>query len=124
MRPRVVLFIISLIFLVIGGLLLTHFLSEEAVDEISFDRKKWMEKEGSSYSFRNQMVRDVLYNDTIRTLNKQELIQLLGEPSKTVNRHMYYDISKKRLGLWTVKARSLVVKVDSLEAIEWIKLYN
>ena len=74
--------------------------------------------------YRNQMVEDVLYNDTIRTLRKDQILDVLGAPSKEVSGHFYYDVSKKQIGPWTVKARSLVVKFNDLDSIEWIKLYN
>ncbi|MEQ9405103.1 MAG: hypothetical protein RIM99_16045 [Cyclobacteriaceae bacterium] len=48
--------------------------------EIAFDKAKWKTKEGKSYPFREKMLNGVVYNDTIRTLNKTQLIELPGEP--------------------------------------------
>jgi hypothetical protein len=113
-----------LILLLAGALLLNHYLSDAPVEDISFNQEKWMEKEGTTYPYRHQMVREVLYNDTIRNLNRDELLQLLGEPSREAQEHLYFEVSRKRLGPWTVRGSFLVVKVNAKDSIDWIKLHN
>ena len=49
--------------------------------EMVFDKAKWRTKDGADYPYRDKMLNDVVYNDTVRTLNKDEILDLLGEPS-------------------------------------------
>ena len=60
----------------------------------SFDRAKWQVKEGEDYPFRSEMVNDILYNDTIRTLNQMEILELLGAPDRMQDGHLYYTVSQ------------------------------
>ncbi len=94
------------------------------VDEIPFDKEKWMLKEGKDYLYRNQMVNAIVYNDTIRTLNKKQLLTLLDTPSYTREGHMYYRITENRLGNWTLHTKTMVVKLLEDESIDWIKIHE
>ena len=93
-------------------------------NDITFDQTKWMLKEDGAYPFREQMFRDVLYNDTIRSLSKSEIIDLLGTPDREQDNHLYYEISRSGLGAVTLHARTMVVKIKSDDAIEWIKVHE
>lgn len=91
---------------------------------VEFDKSKWKTKENEVYPFRDQLVNQVLYNDTIRTLKKEELIEILGKPDRINDGHLYYLISKKQLGLWTLHAKTLVIKMKDDDSIEWIKIHE
>ena len=45
--------------------------------EMVFDKVKWWTKDGSDYPYRDKMLNEVVYNDTIRTLDKDEILDLL-----------------------------------------------
>lgn len=92
--------------------------------DISFDREKWASKEDGEYPYRGQMVKDVVYNDTIRTLSATELIELLGAPDRTNDGHLYYHISRTGLGPVTLNAKTMVVKLTDDQTIEWIKIHG
>ena len=89
-----------------------------------FDKEKWTTKEGKEYLYRNQMVQDLVYNDTIRTLNKTQLLELLGEPSYIRAEYLYYRITETRLGSWTIHTKTIVIKLKEDTAIEWIKIHE
>ncbi len=90
-----------------------------------FDKTKWGQKEGDKYIFRNQMLKDVVYNDTIRTLHKKELIDLLGEPDRINNNHLYYEISRTGIGSWSINEKTMVVKIKADNTtIDWIKIHG
>lgn len=93
------------------------------VDSV-FDREKWLTVEDDQYPYREQMVHDVLYNDTIRDLTKDQLTGLLGEPNDLREGHLYYNISRSNLGGWTLTAKTLVIKLDNDSSIAWIKLHG
>jgi hypothetical protein len=96
----------------------------ESVSEMTFDKSKWAVKEGGDYPYRDQMVNDVLYNDTIRSLNGEEILGLLGKPDRINEGHLYYRITETSLGFWTLHAKTLVIKLSADNSIEWIKLHD
>lgn len=89
-----------------------------------FDQEKWLTKEGEDYPFRASMIHDVLYNDTVRSLEKAEIISLLGKPDRANDGHLYYMVSQKRLGSWPLHTQTLVIKFNSENKIEWIKIHK
>ena len=98
--------------------------AHEAEVNIPFDREKWNMKEDLDYPFRARMLDDVLYNDTIRSLKKEEILELLGEPDRISEGHLYYQITQKRMGSWTLHQKSMVIKFENDSTIEWIKTHG
>ena len=96
---------------------------ELKVDSL-FNKAKWDTKKGESYPFRELMLNSVLYNDTIRNLNKAQLIGLLGNPDRENNNHLYYLITQKKLYFITLSAKYMVVKLTDEDKIDWIKTHN
>ena len=92
--------------------------------ESVFDRAKWRVEEEGTYPYREQMLNEVVYSDTIRSLNKGELLKLLGEPDRRQEGHLYYTIIEKRLGFWTLHRKTLVVKLSDNDTIDWIKIHE
>jgi hypothetical protein len=99
-------------------------MEQEAEETIPFNREKWNMKEDLDYPYRAQMLNDVLYNDTIRSLNKEEILELLGEPDRKSEGHLYYKISQRRIGSWTLHQKSIVIKFENDSTIEWIKTHG
>jgi outer membrane protein assembly factor BamE (lipoprotein component of BamABCDE complex) len=104
----------------------TELLDNEIIVEGSFDKSKWRVKEGKDYPFREQMLDAVVYNDTIRSLNKDEVLDLLGEPSYYRNNEnfLYYTIAQKRIGLWPLYTKTMIVKLTEENNIDWIKVHK
>ena len=100
--------------------------SHDAAKEMAFDKEKWNIKEGEDYPYRENMLKDVVYNDTIRSLNKVEILDLLGEPSYyRENEHfLYYRITEKNLGPMTLKTKTMVIKFIDENTIDWIKIHE
>lgn len=90
----------------------------------TFDRELWSTRRGGEYPFREQMLRDVVYNDTIRRLNREQLLSLLGDPDRENEGHLYYTISEKKLGFLTLSLTSMVVRLRPDGSVEWIRIYN
>lgn len=90
---------------------------------VTFDKTKWSVKEGMNYPYRDQMLNDVVYNDTIRSLDKNEILELLGEPDRINDGHLYYMITQKRFGVWPLKTKTMVIKLSE-DTIEWIKIHG
>ena len=102
----------------------TDSLDQKVTTEISFDKTKWRVKEGSNYPYRDQMLHDIVYNDTVRTLNKQKILELLGEPDKINEGYLYYRITQTRLGTWPLHTKTMVIKLSDDNSIEWIKIHK
>lgn len=92
--------------------------------EIVFDKEKWKTKDGKDYPYRDKMINDIVYNDTIRSLNKDQLLELLGEPDYIREGHLYYRINETRLGNWSLKTKTMVIKLVKDRSIEWIKIHE
>lgn len=90
----------------------------------TFNPIKWRKKVDGEYIHRHIMYRDVLYNDTVRSLNEQQLTKLLGKPDYTEGLHYYYRINENNLGFWTLKTKTMVVKFVDSAKIEWIKIHE
>ena len=91
--------------------------------QVTFDKTKWSVKEGMNYPYRDQMLNDVVYNDTIRSLDKNEILELLGEPDRVNDGHLYYMITQRRLGVWPLKTKTMVIKLSE-DTIVWIKIHG
>jgi len=96
----------------------------ETETEIAFDKKKWSTKEGVDYPYRKQMVKDIVYNDTVRMLREDEIIELLGGPDRINEGHLYYTISQTSIGSWTLHSKTMVIKITENDRIDWIKIHE
>ena len=92
--------------------------------EIAFDPVKWRIKKGEDYPYRALMLNSIVYNDTIRSLTKGQLIEVLGEPDREQDDHLYYTIDQDRIGLWPLHTTTMVVKLIGPNRIEWIKIHE
>jgi len=102
----------------------TKNIEAEENTEIKFDKNKWQEKVNNFYPYRDLMLNDVVYNDTIRSLNKEQVLEILGEPDRINEGHLYYRITQTRLGAWPLKTKTMVIKLTDSEGIEWIKIHG
>jgi len=99
-------------------------IEERTTADARFDQTKWKVKDGSDYPYRDQMLNDLLYNDSVRTLVKYEIIALLGEPDRTNEGHLYYMVAQKRLGAWPLHTKTLVIKLSEDNTIDWMKVHE
>ncbi len=99
-------------------------IEEKPKAEMTFDKSKWLIQEGTNYPYREKMLNDVVYNDTIRSLNKGEILELLGEPNKINDGHLYYTITRTRFELLTLHTKTMVIKLREDDGIEWIKIHK
>ena len=97
----------------------------EALNEMVFNQEKWKTKEWKNYPYRDNIVNDVLYNDTVRSLKKVQVLELLGEPDRINENYLYYLIDQKRLFSWPLHTKTLVFKfAEDSSTIEWIKVHE
>ncbi len=99
-------------------------MATNSADEIPFDHGKWITKEGNAYPYRSGMLNHVVYNDTIRSLNKDEILDFLGKPDREQDNHLYYLIERTSLGPWTLHTRTMVIKINPDNTVDWIKIHE
>jgi hypothetical protein len=97
---------------------------KEVVDEISFDASKWSIKKGMDYPFRNQMLHNLIESDTLKKLKKDSILELLGEPERINENHLYYMIEQERIGFWPLHSKFLVIKVDEKGDVIFVKIHQ
>ena len=99
----------------------------KASSDTLFDKEKWLEHQGDYYPHRDVMLKSILNTDLVRSLDKNEIIKLLGEPTyyRENKNYLYYLIKKKTfLGIWTLHTKTLVIKLEEDKTVEWIKIHK
>ena len=92
--------------------------------EISFDQAKWKVKKGYSYPYRDRMLNNVIYNDSLRSLKKSAIIKELGEPTRINNEYVYYLIEKNKVLFMTLNSKTLVIKFKEDDTVDWMKIHE
>jgi hypothetical protein len=92
--------------------------------ETEFDKTKWLAKDDHHYPYRNELLEELLSSHTLDSLKKDEIIDLLGEPIRIDNNHLFYTIAQKRLGFWPLHTKTLVIKLTEEESVEWIRVHE
>jgi hypothetical protein len=98
--------------------------TEEGKTEIAFDKTKWQTKKGDDYPYRDKMVNDLVASDTLKTVKKEAIIALLGEPSREDNNYLFYTVSQERAGFWPLHTKTVVIKFLKDGTVEWVKIHE
>ena len=62
--------------------------------DISFDKTKWNEKKDDQYVYRKQMINGLLKNYQWTSVQKDSVIQMLGQPDAIEEGNLMYDYKK------------------------------
>ncbi len=98
--------------------------SKGAKQEKVFDETKWKIKKDRDYPHRDNMLEDLIRNDSIRKFRKDEVLNLLGEPDRMDNNYLFYMITQKRIGFWPLHTKTLVIKLYEDSTINWMKIHE
>lgn len=90
----------------------------------TFQPEKWKMSFNGAYPHRPAMMEAVLYSDSLRALSKTEIVQALGTPNREEENHFFYTIEKSTLGPMTLNQKSIVIKFNDEDQVEWIKLHG
>ena len=91
---------------------------------IELNKVNWNKKEADDYLYRELLIDSVIENKELRSLGQNELLNVLGEPNRMENNHLYYTISQKKLGFWPLNQKTLVIKYSENDTIIWIKIHE
>jgi hypothetical protein len=97
---------------------------KEVATDTLFDKEKWKVKDGYSYAYRDKMLHDLVYNVPLKGLKKSEVLELLGLPNRINNNYLFYIIDEKRAFFFPLHVRTLVIKLDKANTVEWRKIHN
>jgi len=98
---------------------------KEAASPEKFDKAKWQTGVDGEYPFRDQMVPDLLYTDTLRRLKRDAILDLLGEPTRVDTNFLFYRVKQKTVGgLIPVHTKTLVIKFAKDSSVTWIKIHE
>ena len=102
----------------------TKQLVDEIAEVVTFDSVQWRTQDGHTYPYREAMLDDLVYNSDYRKLKKDEVLKWLGEPTRVDGNFLFYRIKDRRIGLWTLHAKTLVIKFYENDYIEWMKIHE
>lgn len=107
--------IIPLTLFILAGMmvLLSANLNNESKHETPFDKTKWKVKNDMGYAHRNDMLNDLIINQKLKRLKKGEVLEMLGPPNRIDSPFLFYKISEKRLGVFPLHVKTLVIKVSN-----------
>jgi outer membrane protein assembly factor BamE (lipoprotein component of BamABCDE complex) len=99
--------------------------SESKVQQVErFDKAKWSIRDGKQFPFREQMLDDLIANQKLKGLKKQEVLDLLGEPSRVDSNYLFYNIKREYFAdLIVLRSKTLVIKLMN-DTVEWRKIHE
>lgn len=89
-----------------------------------FDATKWKIKEGDDYPFRENMLKDLVENVTLKGIKHDQLIQLLGRPDRVDSSYLFYRVFQKRIDFFPLSTKTLVIKLTKDSTVEWRKIHG
>ena len=84
---------------------------DENEEKIKFDKTQWQVKDLEDYPFRNAMVDDLIKSRILKPLSRDQILELLGIPTRTNENYLYYMVAQTRLGAWPLHTKTLVIKI-------------
>ena len=82
--------------------------------DIKFERTQWDVKNDNNYSYRGQMVNDLLNNYTWPGISKDSVVKLLGDPDVIEeNIFMLYHYKQKHFGSMIISTQSVVIQLEN-----------
>ncbi len=89
-----------------------------------FDQQKWNIQQGDDHPYRDEMLDDLVAYVRLKGLKKDELINLLGKPSRIDSSYFFYRIVQERIGLLPLHTKTLVIKLNKDGIVEWRKIHE
>jgi hypothetical protein len=91
---------------------------------VKFDKTKWQSKEGEAFPYRDDMLKDLIDSVDLKNISYDSLINILGQPDRVNEGHLYYNVYKKEIGFVTLGTKAFVIKLKPDSTVEWRKIYG
>jgi len=89
-----------------------------------FEKNRWLVKKGEDYPYRNEMIDDLMSQSELKKYNKDQMIDLLGEPDRVDSLYLFYRIDQERLGPWPMHTKTLVIKLSGDSTLNKIMIHE
>lgn len=95
-----------------------------------FEQDRWKAREGDDFPYRDEMLYDLMNSQNIvddrglRDLKRDEILELLGEPTRVDTNYLFYRVAQKRLGLWPIHTKSMVIQLAEDSTVNWVKIHE
>ncbi len=99
-------------------------MDRELKTDSKFDKKKWSLKNGKDYTYRDDMLADLMHDPHLRELKRDAVINLLGQPDRIDSSYLFYRVSEEHIGFFTLHAKTLVIKLSRDSSITWMKIHE
>lgn len=70
------------------------------------------------------MLDDLIDSVTLKGLRHDSLINLLGQPDRIENGHLFYNIHRKEIVSFTLSTKTFVIKLTKDSTVEWRKIHG
>lgn len=91
---------------------------------VKFDKLKWQTKEDDTYPYRDAMLEDLIDSVALKGIPYDSLINILGQPDRVNDGHLYYNVSRKEIGVVTLGTKTFVIKLKTDSTVEWRKIHG
>ena len=85
---------------------------------------QWQVEKNGEYPYREEMLDLVMDNERLRAMGQKDLVKELGRPDRVNGDYVYYTVKQKRLGLFPLHTKSLVIKFHKNGPVEWMKIHE
>ena len=86
--------------------------NESSKQDIKFERTKWDMKDDDIYTYRRQMVNDLLTNFKWAGITKDSVIKLLGEPDEIEdNTFLIYNFNQSPFGFSPFSSKQFIIEL-------------
>jgi hypothetical protein len=97
--------------------------NEAPKPDIKFERAKWDIKEDGRYTYRKQMLNDLLNNYKWPGVKKDSVIKLLGEPDEIEdNIFMLYNVNQNGFGFFPLSTKELVIELTADSTVKLARM--
>ncbi|MGB0896440.1 MAG: hypothetical protein ACPGU9_01640 [Flavobacteriaceae bacterium] len=91
---------------------------------IEFNKEKWLIQDGYTYPHRDGMLPVLFANDTLKTLQRDAIYQILGKPNRTDNNYLFYTVSQRRIGFFPLHTKTLVIKLQGKDSLNKVMIHK
>lgn len=91
---------------------------------IEFNKEKWLIQDGYTYPNRDGMLPVLFANDTLKKLKRDDIYNLLGEPNRTDKNYLFYIVSQRRIGVFPLNTKTLVVKLQGNDSLNKVMIHE
>ena len=115
----------ALIILSIFFLLTCNYKKQTADKTQPFDKAKWATQEGDSYPYRDGMLMDLIDNKRLTGTKRNDILNMLGEPSKIDTNYIFYRINQTKLGdVLPLHTKTLVIEFAADSTVRTSKIHQ